>query len=147
MRTTLSLSLAFVFALFATTAESTAQVTTVPNSGCTGATAPTTTGQPNVNQPFGIVCNGCNPSNIARVLLGTPLQQPITLDPSIGCSAGCTLVTDPIAIEAGSQWMVQIPNDPTFVNFCFRVQCACIDTSGSSPCVTLGTAVDVCIQP
>lgn len=128
------------------TGTATAQVTAVPNSGCPGVAAPTTTGQPNLGQPFGAVCTPCNPNSISRVLLGTS-RMPVALDPSLTCVANCTVDLDPLAQVAGSMWMLTVPTDPTFVGFCVRVQCACIDLSGSTPCVTISEAIDVCIQP
>lgn len=122
-----------------------AQVTLVPGSGCLHAFPPTVVGSPSLGQSFAVVAPPCRSmlGGRAFVLLGVP-ASPVNLG-FVGCGMLCTLVLRPLDLVSDA-WRVTIPNDPSLVGVCVRVQAGCVERHLLRSCVRLSPALDVCIM-
>lgn len=139
----IALVLAFVVATLAQPVA--AQLTRLPNTGCTPLTSPSITGGVALGQTLNIQwpCNTRSeaPFTIIGLELATPVPVPSAIDCTRGtCVLGCSLA---IVLPVGSLSLM-VPNDRALVGQCFCFQCGCWNTVTN--CMTLTVAVRACIQ-
>ena len=120
----------------------TAQVTSVPNSGCANAADVMVTGTLTPGSRIQLQCPSIG-GGTPVMLLGVTLA-PATLMPPLACGGPCELAFAPNIDVTGASLVANLPNDPSSVGRCFYAQCATIDQANQ--CIHLSGAVRICIQ-
>jgi hypothetical protein len=129
-------------ALASTTASLAAQVTALPGTGCSLPATTVVLGTPHVGQtivitnPFATACL----LQVGIVIGGVPDSVPFPNCVGTMCTLGVTPISFAVGLVTASL-VVNIPNDPSLVGFCFDAQSGCV-----SSCINVDRAVRICVQ-
>jgi hypothetical protein len=137
--------LVLAFAVTALAQPVAAQLTRLPNTGCTPLTSPSITGGVALGQTLNIQWQCSSRSEVPFTIIGLELPTPLPVPNAIDCTGNsCVLGCSLLIVQPVGALSLMVPNDSALVGQCFCFQCGCWNTVAN--CMTLTVAVRACIQ-
>lgn len=131
---------------FVCSADASAQVAKIRNTGCPNAAYPTTVGSPTIGQSFGILAAPSRIRGGRPFLVFGRRGANLTLPVPLACVRGCKLESTPTVVLMQPSLRVAIPRDRSLIGLKVCAQSGSLEPQRGGPCVFLHGALSITIQ-